>query len=85
MTLKGFLYLSLTLLAVSVCGFFGTIFFHLANFTHKGNDLDWTYTVGGLFVLLGCGSAILVVISIVLAANEKRHEKTDSSDFKLTH
>ena len=83
MTPVGFLKLSAGVLAGSVFGFFGVIAFQLRYFTHQGSDLDWTYALGGFFVLSGCGSLIVLVIAIALVARDKS-EGDDSSDLKLT-
>jgi uncharacterized membrane protein YkgB len=83
MTPVGFLKMSAAGLAGSVLGFFSVIAFQLRYFTHQGNDLDWTYALGGFFVLSGCGSLILMIIAIVLVARDKS-EGNDSSDLKLT-
>ena len=83
MTPVGFFKLSAAVLAGSVLGFFGVIAFQLRYFTHQGSDLDWTYALGGFFVLSGCGSLALLIIAIVLVVRDKR-EGNDSSDLKLT-
>jgi membrane protein DedA with SNARE-associated domain len=75
MTPRGFLKLTLASLAASVCGLLTLFYFWIANFTHQGNDLDWTFDLGGFLVLWALASGILLFIAIIQVVKEKRESQ----------
>jgi hypothetical protein len=77
MTPRRLLFWSLIGLAISVIGFFGIMFLGFAFFTYQGTGMDWIYPTGGLFVLVGFGSALTVVVSGVLAIKESREKNSE--------
>jgi len=71
---------SLVAFLLATCGLAGIFIIAFTFFTYQGTGLDWIYPTGGLFILLGLGSAftalascVTLLVGIILRKCKQRH------------